>query len=333
MEETSQDLVRRTSNFEDRLRRDHEVAVEPDFCPLYNGEDEQGTSTNSGAKMNSGRGIDPARGPIQHKAESVAPRRRLRGGMVGMGMIFDETYRPFFEQAEERGVHDRCFGDVDVLLTAVASRTGTRAEKYLQSTGNRAQGLKSFSGADAVSAMLGSGVDFACVATPDDRHFDAARAILQAGVHVLIEKPSVLRLQELDELLTLADEKHVLAKVVYHKLLDPDHKKLRTLVADGVLRHVNHGYCSLLEPKQISGAQFAEWIHGRNPGTYVAVHYIKLIDFSFPGRLKTVTATGHAGLSHRKTGRPGTVASAADLRIRLGPGGGFRYSHLVGHTR
>ena len=27
----------------------------------------------------------------------------------------------------------------------------------------------------------------------------------------------------------------VLAKVVYHKLLDPDHKKLRTLVADGEL--------------------------------------------------------------------------------------------------
>ena len=41
----------------------------------------------------------------------------------------------------------------------------------------------------------------------------------------------------------------MLAKVVYHKLLDPDHKKLRTLVADGELQHVNNGYCSLLEPK------------------------------------------------------------------------------------
>jgi predicted dehydrogenase len=88
----------------------------------------------------------------------------------------------------------------------------------------------------------------------------------------------------------------VLAKVVYHKLLDPDHKKLRTLVADGVLRHVNNGYCSLLEPKSISGSQFSEWITGRNPGTYVAAHYIKLIDFTFGGRLKTVTCTGQRGL-------------------------------------
>ena len=71
---------------------------------------------------------------------------------------------------------------------------------------------------------------------------------------------------------------------------------MRTLYADNVLQHVNSGYCTLLEPKQISGSQFAEWIRGRNPGTYVAVHYIKLIDFTFGGRLKTVTATGQRGL-------------------------------------
>ncbi|MFP6769484.1 MAG: gfo/Idh/MocA family oxidoreductase, partial [Planctomycetaceae bacterium] len=106
----------------------------------------------------------------------------------------------------------------------------------------------------------------------------------------------VLSLDQLDELTGLARRHEVLAKIVYHKLLDPDHKKLRTLYADGVLRHVNSGYCTLLEPKQISGDQFSEWITGRNPGTYVAVHYIKLIDFSFPGRLKTVTATGQRGL-------------------------------------
>jgi len=83
--------------------------------------------------------------------------------------------------------------------------------------------------------------------------------------------------------------------VVYHKLLDPDHKKLRTLVCDNVLRHVNNGYCSLLEPKQISGGQFCRVDYGQESGTYVAVHYIKLIDFTFGGRLKTVTATGQRG--------------------------------------
>jgi predicted dehydrogenase len=222
--------------------------------------------------------------------------------MVGIGMIFDETYRPFFERTHRDGLYDRRFADVEVPLVAVASRTGKRAEAYRAAAGDRIGHFESYAGHDAVERMLHAGVDFACVATPDDRHFEAAKQILAAGVHLLVEKPSVLKLQELDELVELARRHNVLAKVVYHKLLDPDHKKLRTLVADRVLRHVNNGYCSLLEPKQISGSQFAEWITGRNPGTYVAVHYIKLIDFTFGGRLKSVAACGQRGLIGPKDG-------------------------------
>ena len=233
---------------------------------------------------------------------NVAESNSLRAGMVGMGMIFDETYRPFFERTHREGLFDRRFGDVSVPLAAVATRTGSRAEAYKKAAGGNIHPFVSHAGEDSVVKMLAAGVDFACVATPDNRHFEAAKQILEAGAHVLIEKPSVLKLQELDELVELARRKNLLAKVVYHKLLDPDHKKLRTLVADQVLKHVNTGYCSLLEPKSISGGQFAEWIVGRNPGTYVACHYIKLIDFTFGGRLKTVTATGQRGLVGPKDG-------------------------------
>jgi D-galacturonate reductase len=216
--------------------------------------------------------------------------------MVGMGMIFDETYRPFFEQAHAAGIYDPTFGVCRVELAAVASRTGSRADAYRKAAGDRIAKFESFREPDSINQLLKHGVDFVCVATPDNRHFSAAKAALDAGKHVLIEKPSVLSLAELDELDRLARQKNVLAKVVYHKLLDPDHKKLRTLVADGELKHVNTGYCTLLEPKSISGGQFAEWIVGRNPGTYVAVHYIKLIDFTFGGRLKSVSCTGQRGL-------------------------------------
>ncbi len=242
--------------------------------------------------------------------------QRLRAGMVGLGMIFDDTYRPLFEQLHNDGLFRRDFGLVEVELAAVASRTGARAERYRRASAGRVADFASFSGPEAVKQLVAHGVDAVCVATPDDRHFGAARAALAAGKHVLIEKPSVLRLQELDELDALARERGVLAKVVYHKLADPDHKKLRTHVVDGVLAHVNNGYCSLLEPKQISSGQFAEWVTGRNPGTYVAVHYVKLIDFTFgekvgekgtrsfsaaekdrvPFSLARVAATGQRGL-------------------------------------
>lgn len=223
-------------------------------------------------------------------------KNHLRAGMVGMGMIFDETYRPFFEQAHASGIYDPRFGLCELELAAVASRTGSRADAYKKSAGDRIAPFESFREPDSIGQLLKHGVDFVCVATPDDRHFAAAKAALEAGKHVLIEKPSVLTLGELDELDRVARKNNVLAKIVYHKLLDPDHKKLRTLVADGELKHVNTGYCTLLEPKSISGGQFAEWIQGRNPGTYVAVHYIKLIDFTFGGSLKSVSCTGQRGL-------------------------------------
>lgn len=218
--------------------------------------------------------------------------------MIGMGMIFDETYRPFFEGVHADGMYRRDFGFVEVELGAVASRTGSRAEKYRTDAGARIGPFASFAAADATGQLLKHGVDVVCVATPDDRHFEAARLSLEAGKHVLIEKPSVLQLKELDVLQTLAQQKGVLAKIVYHKLGDPDHKKLHTHYVDGNLQHVNSGYCTLLEPKSISGSQFAEWIKGRNPGTYVAVHYIKLIDFTFgPNwRLARVTCNGQRGL-------------------------------------
>jgi D-galacturonate reductase len=234
----------------------------------------------------------------------MASRKRIRAGMVGLGMIFDETYRPMFEAAHRDGLFRRDFGLVELELTAVASRTGSRAERYRRESTGKVLPFQSFSGTSAVPSMLEAGVDAVCVATPDDRHFEPVLQALRAGKHVLIEKPSVLTLQDLDELQRTAETNGVLAKVVYHKLADPDHKKLRTHVADGVLRHVNNGYCSLLEPKQISGSQFAEWLTGRNPGTYVAVHYLKLIDFTFgpDWQLTRISATGQRGLAGDPTG-------------------------------
>ena len=45
----------------------------------------------------------------------------FRAGMVGLGMIFDDTYRPLFEQLHAEGLFRRDFGLVEVELAAVAS--------------------------------------------------------------------------------------------------------------------------------------------------------------------------------------------------------------------
>ncbi|MCX7701992.1 MAG: Gfo/Idh/MocA family oxidoreductase, partial [Gemmataceae bacterium] len=124
-----------------------------------------------------------------HPESSTAHRpaetqqRLFRVGMVGLGMIFDETYRPVFEQLQRVGLYRRDFGLVDVRLTAVASRTGQRAAKLKES--GVLTDFQSFTEPGSCQRLLESGVDAVCVATPDDRHFEAARDALRAGKHVL----------------------------------------------------------------------------------------------------------------------------------------------------
>src|SRR4029453_14131136 len=102
-----------------------------------------------------------------------APRSCLRACMVGMGMIFDETYRPLFESLHAQGLFRKDFGYVNVALAAVATRTGARARAYKERAGSRIGDFTSFDGPDSVQRAIDAGVDFVCIASPDDRHFGA----------------------------------------------------------------------------------------------------------------------------------------------------------------
>src|SRR5256885_16310755 len=96
-------------------------------------------------------------------------QHQLRAGMIGVGMIFDDTYRPLFEQLHAEGLYRRDLGLVDVELAAVASRTGSRAERYKKSAAGRIADFVSFAGDDAVQRLIAHGVDVVCIATPANR--------------------------------------------------------------------------------------------------------------------------------------------------------------------
>jgi len=103
---------------------------------------------------------------------------------------------------------------VEIELAAVASRTGSRAERYRQDAAGRVANFTRLRRRGALPRLLAHGVDAVCVATPDDRHFEAARPGPRRGQARPHREPSVLRLPELDQLEALARRRGVLAKVV-----------------------------------------------------------------------------------------------------------------------
>jgi predicted dehydrogenase len=80
------------------------------------------------------------------------------------------------------------------------------------------------------------------IATPVPTHFDLARSALQAGKHVLVEKPPAMRGHEMDELVALADERDLVLMPGHLLLYHPGVQKLKEMIDAGELGDVLCAY-------------------------------------------------------------------------------------------
>jgi predicted dehydrogenase len=81
-------------------------------------------------------------------------------------------------------------------------------------------------------------VEGVVVATPVPTHFALAKQALEAGKHVLVEKPPAMRAGEIDELVTLANARGLALMPGHLLLYHPAVRKLKELIDDGELGEV-----------------------------------------------------------------------------------------------
>jgi len=125
--------------------------------------------------------------------------KKLRVGVVGVGHIGSNHARLYSEipSAEFAAVFD-----IDPARAAAIGR------KYNVKT---AGSIWEF----------GDLVDAASVATPTTTHYDVARALLQSGKHLLIEKPITESTRQASELSTMAGEKNLILQVGHVERFNP----------------------------------------------------------------------------------------------------------------
>jgi predicted dehydrogenase len=95
------------------------------------------------------------------------------------------------------------------------------------------------------------------IATPPFTHFEILKDALQAGKHVLLEKPMVTNQQDLSELVTLVGkypEQIVLEASCRHARLQPKFKFIKQMIDDGQLGEVYH-----IHHRQLSRSTFIEY--------------------------------------------------------------------------
>ncbi len=76
---------------------------------------------------------------------------------------------------------------------------------------------------------------FIVSATPEHTHYTMTRDCLQAGRHVLLEKPLALELEEADELIALANKSNLKFAIGYSQRFNPKFAYVKQCVSDGTL--------------------------------------------------------------------------------------------------
>ncbi len=93
---------------------------------------------------------------------------------------------------------------------------------------------------DADAMLTSDELDLVVITTPNELHFPQAKRALESGKHVLLEKPSVTQLGQIEALCRLANEQGKVFTVYQNRRFDGDFLRLKALVESGELGELKH---------------------------------------------------------------------------------------------
>src|SRR6059036_3754042 len=132
-------------------------------------------------------------------------------------------------------------------------------------------------------------IDAVAVVTPVWTHFELAKAALENGKHVFVEKPFTCSVEQAEELIKLADRKNLQIMVDHTFLFTGAVKKIRQLVHEGALGDLYY-YDSL----RVNLGLFQ---HDVNVIWDLAPHDLSIMDHVIQEQAEAVVATGEQHLN------------------------------------
>lgn len=193
---------------------------------------------------------------------------RLRVGQAGLGYWGRNLARNFDDLTDLRRLCD-----------ASEERRAEFAERYpeAQVTG------------DFDELLAADDVDAVVIATPVPTHYPLAKAALEAGKHVFVEKPPAMRAAEMEELIGLAEARGLILMPGHLLLYHPAVQKLKELIDDGELGEVLVVYGNRQNLGKIRKDENALWSLG--------VHDLSVIQYLISEEIVEAAAHGRAFLN------------------------------------
>lgn len=142
----------------------------------------------------------------------------IRAGLIGFGLGGRNFHAPFLQAA-------------GFDLRAIATR---RAEEVAAEY----PGVEPI--ADPAALIARPDLDLVAISTPTETHEPLARAALEAGKHVVLDKPFTVEPGEAEELIALSQARGLTLTVLQNRRWDADFLTARGLVADGALGEIRN---------------------------------------------------------------------------------------------
>jgi len=218
---------------------------------------------------------------------------RLRLGLVGAGPVAERYHVPAI-----RGVPE-------VKASMVADVDTQRAQRLAD--------LAPFERVVARAEDLCGNVDLAIVALPNALHAPIACLLLEAGVHVLCEKPMARTVAECRQMLAAAEKGGAMISVGHNRRFRTNVLEAKKLIDRGTLGEIKR--VTAVEGSTSdwprSQAYFDPAVAGGGAMMDVGIHAIDLIRF---------LVSGYAQVEYSGNGTPATVESEGRLRFKLANG-------------
>ncbi|HZQ55891.1 MAG TPA: Gfo/Idh/MocA family oxidoreductase [Bryobacteraceae bacterium] len=202
---------------------------------------------------------------------------KLRIGVIGLGIMGEQYTRIY---------RSHPLAEVTAIATRNPERLRFIGEKY------NVQARYTNYGAMLANAPL----DAVCVATPDFAHYAPVKAALEAGLHVLCEKPFTTDLSEADELLQLSRSRprQKLQVAFNHRWLGAYHQGF-VAIQQGSIGTPVAGYARKNDTIWVS-TEMIGWAAQSTPIHFLGAHDIDLLRWYFASEPVEAHAYGAKGV-------------------------------------
>lgn len=169
---------------------------------------------------------------------SLANTGKARVAVVGVGYWGKNLVRNFFE-----------LGALEMLCDTETTIQAACNDNY--------RGIRFCT--DYNEVLRDSSIDAVALATPAVTHYEMAKAALQAGKDVFVEKPLAVHVKHGEDLVKLAEEKHRILMVGHILRYHPAILRLQKLIQDGALGKINYLYSNRLNIGKIRAEENILW--------------------------------------------------------------------------